>query len=1014
MKNAKKIGIALLLVLLIGALAIFTALANDGLYTGSIYWLEVHVDRYKEISTEDSARAEREAAIEEIDEYLASTPVDPTLPGYADLALVIKNGKIAITNSYLKEIDATNVAAEKKAEALKNAKKWFEITPYTAEDKEGDAYKDIVQKIDSVAIPIAQAMLEAIDADNLGDFQNGYYFKVFSSFMKTTEFDEDTDEYKALKEAYEELKVKYEDAVELVKQSLYADAPLEEYDYGIDYNTGFEAGQPVPTFVKNNSGTNSLGQKVETQLVTEKEELADGSVNNYRTMRFSGVELATYYGISSSDASRGTVFELDITTFGEFPKNGIKFESYSPSGNSTWFKIDGDGKMLYEELDKDGASKTTGEFVGNDKIIVPGEWTHISFIFNPEKPTEGELYIDYCRVCDKNGDPIKITLKGYTPSQLRVGNTYNSKGEFSVDNIKFTIGTAHRDDQYINNLSDDSARFLYYAKYLANENNRVPSLVRAYQSMTELMKNFASVDKAASEDAGKDIYVVLDDYKDNQDIIDAIAIYNGTDEDAITAAYMLENLTYLQGIVDKLTKIARGPATIEERIAKINEANLFIQKNSTYILTGEEFNKCQSDIANAILQHEIDTNVAKFISAMKAFQDANSYIMLESKYREATSYYEAIGVKMAESIINATGYEGFKEMYAVYETASIEVGDALGMKNSKDIVTSVNYLLARYPDEVDWRLVYIEDVNNPGDLDGNGVIGVADVELAVQNNKDYEFIDTYLTIIRNMVNGEYDENYIGVDGAIQRFEPLNTYYYNILQEHHAAHIKEQLDTLAATRSYISKEGIIAYLKRYKESNDVDISHPSIAPLQVRMDAYEGELKDQVDDYAGLLRENTSYFVNVVRMFDTAITYTQKKAYFEEATLYYYEMNATSTEVDVAGAIAKYNLMERELAIVENASAEFIRNMALLPAAETSDDYYRYLIGAMMQYENIDESIDGVAEAKTAYITAYNAYCAKVEATNSEIAETGTALGSLRANCGLSAIISAFIERIFNF
>lgn len=1014
MKNAKKIGIALALVVLLGVIAIFTAIAADSVYTGSLYWLEIHVERFEKIAASD--RENREAAILEIDEYLATTPVDPTLEGYADLALVVKNAKIAFTKEYLADIDATNNSAE-KASALKNAKKWFELTPYTLEDMEGEEYKNISGKISSIAVPVAQAMLNAIDEDNLADFTVGYDYKVFSSFMQTTEFDEESDEYKALMSECDRLRAKYEAAVEELRMSIISNAPLDQYGYGIGYSTGFEAGQPVPS-ASNTSALNSLGQSVPTQLVTETEIIDEqlNLTNNYRTMRFAGVTASTYFNVSYSGAGRGMVFEFDITTMSELPNKGILLQTRPSQGTNTWFQISSTGVMTYRNT----TSETAGTFVGNDKIIVPGAWTHISFIFDPANPNEGELYIDYCRAVDKNGDPVKVKFDsknwGFIPAQIRIGNTASSKGEFSIDNLRFTVGTAHRDERYLDNLPSDSARFLYFADYLNNEKNAVPGRIVAYTKMTDLMGDFALKDDAASKEAKRDIYKVLDKFSDNAEIKNAVELYNNSNIDTIRANYEANNLSKLTDIVDELRAIVVDPSSesLNDRNAKITEANVFIENNLAFIPACEEFDNLQLYLAEAMEQHALDTNVSKFIAAMTAFDQTESYALLEIKYQEAAELYEAIGAKNAESLINATGYADFLKYYHIYENAAIEIGNALGMKHSKDIVNAVNYLLARYPDEKNWKLTYIEDVNNPGDLNGDGAVSTEDVALAEQNNKDFEFIDNYLTIIRKMVYGEYDKNYIGVDGAVQRFEILNAHYYDILQKGHAEFFKEQLDNLAATQSYIAKEGIIAYLKRYKENNDVDVSHPAIAPLQVRMDAYEGELEHQVDSYADLLRQNTSYFVNMVKMFDTALTYVEKKELFDEATLYYYEMNATSNEVDVAGAIIRYSQMAAELEVVENASEEFIRNVELLPASETTDDYYRYLVGAMLQYENIDESIDGVAKAKAAYLAAYNEYNAEVDAINSEIAETGAALGSLRANCGLSAIISAFIERIFNF
>ncbi len=1015
MKNAKKIGIALVLVILIAALAVFASIATDSMYTGSLYWLEIHVARFEALGDATAAnRAARETAITEIDTYLATNPIDPTEEGYAELAHKVKRAKIDLTKEYITEINNAT-SSTGKASALKAANKWFETIPFTEEDMEGDEYLQIVADIESVAIPVAEAMLADVDDSKLGDFRVGYYFKVFKGFMDSTEFNEEDPRYEALYTAYAELSAKYDEAVEANKQALYAMAPLEEYGYGMGFNSGFEAGQPVPGG-SNVSGTNSLGQSVSTQLVTESETYVKDGVeytNNYRTMRFSGVKLSTYWTVTYSGAGRGMVFEFDITTKGQLPEGGLILQTRPSEGTNTWFTIDGKGVMKYRN-----GSSTTGTFDGNDKVIVANAWTHISFIFDPANPNEGKLYIDYSLATDKSGAPIKVMFDqknwGFTPAQIRIGNVANATGEFSIDNIKFTVGTAHRDDQFIEKMASDLERFLYYGDYLVNEENSVPGRVVAYQRMSEIMNKFGVLDDAATEAAGKNVYKPIDAYAEDEGVIAAITAYNESDAVAIQTEFMRANLVTLQGLVEKIGEIDISPDTVSARSSAINAAVSFISNNQAYILTGQEFDDCQSAIAKAQEQLTLDQNVVSFNANMAAFASGESIIILNSKYAAAKELYELIGQKQAELLYQNSKYESFKDACDIYFNAAIELEDARELRNAKDIIISVNYVLSLYPEEKNWKLYFIEDVNNPGDLNGDGTVNSVDVDLAVQNNKDFSFIDNYLTIIRGIIKDGYDSAYIGVEGAIQRFDAVNGHYFDLLQKKHAEHIGEQLDTLASTQSFITKEGIIAYLKRYKATNDVDVTHAMIAPLQVRMDAYEEELKYQDESYAELLRQNTGYFVNQVKMFDTALTYLEKKALFDAATLYYYEMNATSEELDVAGAIAVYNAMAAELAVVDDASAEFIRNMSLLPASETKDDYYRYLVGAMLVYENIDESIDGVAAAKARYITAYNEYNAKVDATNSEIAETGAALGSLRANCGLSAIISAFIERIFNF
>ena len=194
--------------------------------------------------------------------------------------------------------------------------------------------------------------------------------------------------------------------------------------------------------------------------------------------------------------------------------------------------------------------------------------------------------------------------------------------------------------------------------------------------------------------------------------------------------------------------------------------------------------------------------------------------------------------------------------------------------------------------------------------------------------------------------------------------------------------------------------------------EIDYTHAAIQPLETRFQAYKAELDYQVDGYEYLLNQNSVYFVNTVKLFDTVRTYSEKKALFDVATLYYFQMNAGSAEA--AEAAAKYAEMSRELAVIESASVEFVKALELRKLTDGADAKYAYLVDAVANYQYVDSSIEGVAEAIAEYNAVLSEYNAQVEAANKDILQTGVALGSLRANCGLSAIISVVIEALFNF
>ena len=338
-------------------------------------------------------------------------------------------------------------------------------------------------------------------------------------------------------------------------------------------------------------------------------------------------------------------------------------------------------------------------------------------------------------------------------------------------------------------------------------------------------------------------------------------------------------------------------------------------------------------------------------------------------------------------------------------------------------------------------------------------------EEEIRNNENYAFIENYVVIIRGKISGgNYNPDYIAADGTtmdivIQKFSSINNYYYEILQGKHYEHLVEQLDTFAASQSYIEKQGIISYIQRYFDKQDVQFTvaltcanddcascgveyngsvdtvarptcpvcgevaedyrltsdNDSIAKIINRFVAYETELDAQEGYYTELLEQNTRYFLNAVKKFDTAITYADKLALLNEAMPFYYAMNVGSA--DVQDAIAKYDALDAELRLVQNKSRAFIEYVLLLPAAlaeEGMDGYYRTLVSAAALRDEADKSIDGVLSAISAYESELAAYEAVTNTVNKEIKESATVLGTLGANCGFTSVLSVVLNKLFSF
>ncbi len=479
---------------------------------------------------------------------------------------------------------------------------------------------------------------------------------------------------------------------------------------------------------------------------------------------------------------------------------------------------------------------------------------------------------------------------------------------------------------------------------------------------------------------------------------------------------------------------------------------------------GTKYGEANTIIEQATAHITNMTNIYNYMLAMDEVATTKSLAMLEMKFAEAEALLVEISNVQyyADYYADEVGVVSWKDGSTTYEfdfgklkhylevvrpsvpniESSIE-----STQRSKQIVSTVEFLFEKFPNDADWKLTFVDKPETE----------LTDAEKA--NNELYRYIEDYVAMIRSyVVAGDYDPNYydsnnVSIKNAIERYNMINEHYYGFLQDKQAAVITEQLDRCSAESAGVAKEGILAYIQRYIVDNEVDyyakytcpycgektgklpnLTHPVCIDCGAQLDdvklysdhallsvalqrynAYIAELPPQKEGYADVLVQNTQYFINQVTLFDTVLTYVEKKALYDEATAYFYEMNVIGE--DAEAAIERYNAMAAELAIVENASKSFKDTVLMFEVAKTLEDkdgYFKYVVEASIYRENIDVSIEGVAAALAEFDAAIDAYDSKVDSANGEIAECGDALGSLRYNCGLSAIISVIIEKLFSF
>lgn len=1158
MKNVKRIGMVLALIVVIAVGVIFGVMASDDEYTGDIERFETLVQAA--IDADDIAS--REEALTAAEAYIAENPIDPATAGYDELMELYLVALLQGVDAYLAAIDGETDSAI-QAEYAKNADKWFGVSFGTDEAKADTRYATYLAKVHASNIAIGNALCDEVnradmakeDTDSKTVKADGAY-KFAKVFYENGTFDTAQDDYTTLGAKVAELTALYTTSKEARYQALLAQAKMTDYEAKVSvYSNNFEISNGDPALKNYEGYDKETGLPLKNIASRVEEVLADGTTNTYYEVNINGAMneertsyVSTYIELSFSATKDSFVMEFDFASKTTLPSSGVKFESRPAAGTNTWMTLRPNGNIV----DHNGN-------VLVEKAVVPGEWTHFTIICELESINQSRLYIDYAFAGYLMGDHKGY---GYTPGNMRIGNASNESGQMCFDNINISHHGSICDRNYLESM-EDLDKFIYLVDYMQHTDDSetfitIPDCVIAYNKAAELAGSYYTVGEDGNTIYGESIEGIDDPQKKAaaKAAVDQFVQYD-------PLIYKRLNLAKYNDLVSALSAIAKNPTStsISERNKQIEKIKTFIADNGMYIFKigdddavitlgsgaatdpyilpngthgfistaeqaadwtyyvytakaagtvklstvatdivlgsgvsaaditatddlsieleleagetvwfaiksasgeaitesvgfsvtfdfGYNYDDILSTFADEVARVEQDQVISDFTNYMITFEEASSAALLQSRYDAATALIDN-GINTM--LIDEEGYEDFKKAFEItYAGAPAKMAAAKKTQSSRDIVSAINYLLTTYPDEADWKLVYVE---NP----------TTDEEIA--NNERYTFIADYVVLIRSKLSGgNYDPDYIAPDGSnvdvmVQKIASINDYYYGILQGEHVAHLSEQFASFEATNSYIEKKGIIFYIQRYLNDEDVEFTviftcenesciyadaeyngavsdvarptcpacgevvesyrlaseHEGIAELLRKYTAYEAELAPQEGDYDALLRQNTVYFLNAVKKFDTAITYVDKLALLNEAMPFYYAMNIDGEEV--AEAIAKYDALAAELEFVQKASREFVDCVLLLPAIKEErgmDGYYAQLLSATALRDKVDTFIEGVPDAIADYEAAKAEYEAVINTVNNEIKESVSVLGAFGANCGLTAILSVVLNKLLDF
>ena len=976
MRNFKKLLVVICVLSILTVSCVFAALAAG---SGSVEELNELITT----AENETDAATKYNAILAVSQYMSAHKISASTAGYEEA--VARAHKLSVDGAAAM-LALVDVNGLKAADAYTNMLKADTLLDLfkLADDVEGfDAVK---AKYDSALVRALGVLVAECDANienTLTTAKNGIAVKKVNSILHYCAPYGDESILDAVKADFAVLEAAHESA--MLKNYLELDSTnrITNYDLPIYMNETWE---------KRSVGLNGdLGSPwgVDLKGISNKmgiQQEADG--NKYMIHRYLEKDnpQASYTQVHLGnnlkvDSSTGLVFEFDVTTFDKVPDQGVVIETGSVAGAyfpPPYFVINANGDICAND-------KSTVVLSG---AIVKGEWTHVVITLDPEKFVYS-LYIDGQFITTYDAKYQGTTMYDHAKVAFRISGGPGTSGEICFDNIQIYGGDSYRIHDRLQNMNDDE-KFLYYVDYLVNENNIVGERSVAYETASSLLENYWVVD--ADGNGSYTEYALS-----NPTIMDAVDTYVAFDLEAFLSEVGMKNLNGYIELVEALSAISRDLSTAAQRKQQVELIYAYVDKNGDLInrtadsdSNGKaDFYEYESIVSTVNREANYDANAADFIRYVDRFEKSATLSAKQRNYDKAAQLAENDGIDIVlildETHPDRSKFQTLVDAYNVYRNADKVLYELTLSNNSSKIVKCISKI-SMYTTEEEWLA-------------------------------NREVMEEYLGLLKDVVfdldeNGEhiYDIEVEGVEEALVFFHEAYSFFYAILQTEHVEHMRSVLDRIAATDAYIEKMGMVAYLEKYVETNDINYADERIADILNDLDTCKSELVLREADYAKILVQNSVYFINLVERMRTAQTYNEQRKYFEEAYLLYFNI-----DVSVEGAAKAVEIFDEykiNLDRIAESSVKFIEAVAIYRACETEDDKYAALVECYYNAQFVEMSYDGAEEAMAEYLAAYNAYMNYAESVNAEISCTGNAVGSLRANCGITNIIAIIIKKLF--
>lgn len=580
-------------------------------------------------------------------------------------------------------------------------------------------------------------------------------------------------------------------------------------------------------------------------------------------------------------------------------------------------------------------------------IAAEGQWFNLMMTYDPDT-RYGKVYIDYQEVLtiyyrvDKSGADVLPSTAA--TAEFRLSQSPLAWNSMNFDNFQKYPGTTYRDLNKFKDMTDEEL-FMYYVDFLTGN---VASLENKYYCYTHAkpLVEFMKLEYSGLEESE-----MTDDLKALRARVEAFEKYDKENykQDflpALTEEKTAEYKEMVNAILDKFTpkiddlgtRRHLDSADIDKVLKEVSFVDAFVEEfNDIINKTDERYTSGVAEISRLRQQITACENASKFARLFVQFSRATTVASMQKR------------ADALEEIFKLARYDKPENVAAVASDSAILAFEALinnGLDpDDEDYVTIFDYYKVQVPSIIAERQKYENSLK---------IVKCIDLLLALEGYEDTEAfwsanreeVEFYISIVRDIVAADnYDHSYAGINAALAQYELVDAYLYIRLQDDHIATLKEQLDKFEKSDSLIEKMGICTYVSRYFETyTNIDLTLPEIQAIKTRLATYENELEIFASDFGNILKRNTQFFIDTVKLFDGLTTYAEIKPVYDTALSYFYVMNVVDSDpvyaAEIEDAIAKFDEMSDYLVNVQINSELFVKSIQDIG----------YVVGLGVQYE----------------------------------------------------------------